>query len=122
MNEPLFIDLPIALLIHQEQIEAFGGSHGLRDQNALESALGQAKQTWAYTNDLFEAAAQYGYSLARNHPFVDGNKRIAAAAMLVFLDINGIEPNYHVEDIFTWAMEAAVGSITREELAKRLRL
>ncbi len=121
MKQPVFIDLPIALLVHQEQIEAFGGSHGLRNQNGLESALGQAKQTWSYTKDIYETAAQYGYSLARNHPFVDGNKRVAAACMLVFLDMNGLEPEFNVEDIFTWIMETAVGSISREELAARLR-
>ncbi|MDT8376255.1 MAG: type II toxin-antitoxin system death-on-curing family toxin [Mariprofundaceae bacterium] len=121
MKEPVFIDLAIALLIHQEQIEAFGGGHGLRDQNSLESALGQARHTWNYTQDIFETAAQYCYSLARNHPFVDGNKRIAAACMLVFLDINGYEPDYSVEDVFIWTMEVAVGSLSREELAERLR-
>ena len=121
MSEPIFLDLPIALLIHQEQIEAFGGSLGLRDQNNLESALGQARHTWDYTQNIFETAAQYGFSLARNHPFIDGNKRIAAACMLVFLDLNGYEPDYNVEDLFTWTMEAAVGSITREQLAERLR-
>jgi len=121
LKQPVFIDLPIALLVHQEQIEAFGGSHGLRNQNGLESALGQAKQTWSYTKDIYETAAQYGYSLARNHPFVDGNKRVAAACMLVFLDMNGLEPEFNVEDIFTWIMETAVGSISREELAARLR-
>lgn len=121
MNQPVFIDLPIALLIHQEQIEAFGGSHGLWNQNGLESALGQAQQTWSYTEDIFETAAQYGYSLARNHPFVDGNKRAAAACMLVFLDMNDLKPEYNVEDIFTWVMETAVDSISREKLAERLR-
>jgi len=52
---------------------------------------------------------------------VDGNKRVAAACMLVFLDMNDFEPGYNVEDIFTWVMETAVGSISREELAERLR-
>jgi len=121
LKQPVFIDLPIALLIHQEQIEAFGGSHGLRNQNGLESALGQAQQTWSYTKDIYETAAQYGYSLARNHAFVDGNKRVAAACMLVFLDLNGLEQEYSAEEIFTWTMQTAVGSISREDLAARLR-
>lgn len=121
MTEPVFIDLRIALLIQQEQIEAFGGSHGLRDQHLLESALGQAQQTWAYTSDIYETAAQYCYSLSSNHPFVDGNKRMGAACMLVFLELNNIEPNCSVEELFTWAMEVATGSISRQELASRLR-
>lgn len=121
MKEPVFIDVSIALLIQQEQIDTFGGSHGLRDQAMLESALGQAQQTWAYTEDIFETAAQYCYSLTNNHPFMDGNKRIGAACMLVFLELNQIEPTYSVEELFIWSMEVATSSITREELADRLR-
>ena len=78
---PRFLSLEAALFIHREQIEAHGGAHGLRDQNGLESALGAAEQTFAYTGSLHEAAAQYLVSLSRNHPFLDGNKRIAAACM-----------------------------------------
>ena len=121
MTQPVFIDLASALLIQQEQIEAFGGAHGLRDQTLLESALGQAQQTWANTNDMYEAAAQYALSIARNHPFVDGNKRTAAACMLVFMDINGMDINCTTDNIFTWTMKITVGEISREELAERLR-
>lgn len=63
---------------------------------------------------------KHAFSLSRNHPFVDGNKRAAAAAMLVFLDMNGVKTDYDVEDVFTRTMEAAVGSISRAELAERL--
>ncbi|MEO8143741.1 MAG: type II toxin-antitoxin system death-on-curing family toxin [Betaproteobacteria bacterium] len=118
---PRFLSLEAALYIHREQIEAHGGAHGLRDQNGLESALGAAEQTFAYTDSLHEAAAQYLVSLSRNHPFIDGNKRIAAACMLVFLDLNGIEPSFGPADLFEWTMEVAVGAIKREELAGRLR-
>ena len=118
---PRFLSLEAALYIHREQIEAHGGAHGLRDQNGLESALGAAEQTFAYTDSLHEAAAQYLVSLSRNHPFVDGNKRIAAACMLVFLDLNGIEATFGPADLFEWTMEVAVGAIKREKLAERLR-
>lgn len=116
-----FLSIEAALFIHREQIEAHGGAHGLRDQNGLESALGAAEQTYAYTDDLFEAAAQYCVSLSRNHPFLDGNKRVAAACMLVFLDLNGIQPQFGSVELFEWTMEAAVGALKREGLAKRLR-
>lgn len=116
-----FLSIEAALFIHREQIEAHGGAHGLRDQNGLESALGAAEQTYAYTDDLFEAAAQYCVSLSRNHPFLDGNKRVAAACMLVFLDLNAIQPQFGSVELFEWTMEAAVGALKREGLAKRLR-
>jgi death-on-curing protein len=116
-----FLGVEATLLIHREQIEAFGGAHGLRDRNGLESALGAAEQTYAYTDDHLEAAAQYCVSLSRNHPFLDGNKRVAAACMLVFLDLNGIEPAFGSAELFEWTMEAAVGAIDRAKLAARLR-
>ena len=116
-----FLSVEAALFIHREQIEAHGGSHGLRDQNGLESALGAAEQTFAYTESLHEAAAQYLVSLSRNHQFLDGNKRIAAACMLVFLDLNGIEPTFGSAKLFEWTMEAAIGAVKRAQLAERLR-
>ena len=116
-----FLSVEAALFIHREQIEAHGGAHGLRDLNGLESALGAAQQPFAYTDSLHQAAAQYLVSLSRKHPFLDGNKRIAAACMLVFLDLNGIEPTFGSADLFEWTMEAAVGALKREQLAERLR-
>ena len=116
-----FLSLEAALFIHREQIEAHGGAHGLRDQNGLESALGAAQQTFAYTGSLHQAAAQYLVSLSRNHPFLDGNKRLAAACMLVFLDLNGIEPAFGSAELFEWTMEAAIGAVKREQLAERIR-
>ena len=118
---PRFLSVEAALFIHREQIEAHGGAHGLRDLNGLESALGATQQTFAYTDSLHEAAAQYLASLSRNHPFLDGNKRIAAACMLVFLDLNGIEPSFSSADLFEWTVEAAVGALKREQLAERIR-
>ena len=82
---PVFISKETTLLIQQSQISRFGGSSGLRDEALLESALGAAEQCWFYTEDIYQTAAQYCFSLAKKHPFVDGNKRIAAAIMLTFL-------------------------------------
>lgn len=118
---PSFIKLDGALAIHREQITIFGGTHGLRDQTLLESALDQAEQTFGYTDDLFEAAAQYCFSIARNHPFLDGNKRVAAACMLVFLLLNKIEPAMTSAELFEWTMQVAIGKLSRADLAKLLR-
>lgn len=118
---PRFIRIEAALAIHHDQINVFGGLHGVRDQGLLESALGQAQQTYAYTEDLFEAAAQYGVSLAKNHPFLDGNKRTAADCMLTFLVLNGIEPTLTPAQLFEWMLQVAVGQLNRPALAERLR-
>ncbi|MGC2031660.1 MAG: type II toxin-antitoxin system death-on-curing family toxin [Steroidobacteraceae bacterium] len=84
-----FLTVIEVLAIHQDQIERYGGSHGLRDPGQLEAALYRA-QTGYYSEVLEEAAALWE-SLGQNHPFIDGNKRTAFAAMVTFLAINGIE-------------------------------
>lgn len=78
---------------HFRQIREHGGAHGLRDENALESALARPQQRWQYAGDasLSELAAAYAFGLVRNHPYVDGNKRIALIVMVAFLERNGIE-------------------------------
>lgn len=80
----------LVILIHDEQLEEHGGASGLRDAGLLESALARPKQLTAYgTPDAADLAAAYAFGIARNHPFVDGNKRIAFFATDVFLRING---------------------------------
>lgn len=118
---PGFIKLDGALAIHREQITIFGGTHGLRDQTLLESAPDQAEQTFGYTDDLFEAVAQYCFSIARNHPFLDGNKRVTAACMLVFLVLNKIESAMTSAELFEWTMQVAIGKLNRADLAELLR-
>lgn len=118
---PDFLNTEAALSIHHTQVEAFGGLHGVRDQNLLESALGAVEQTYAYTDDLYQAAAQHLVSMARNHPFVDGNKRTATACMLVFLDLNGIAIRMDAATLFELVLAAATGEIDCETIADRLR-
>src|SRR4030067_480787 len=118
---PKFIGVEAAFAIHHDQINTFGGPHGVRDHGLLESALGQARQTYAYTKDIYEAAAQYGVSLAKDHPFLYGNKRTAADCMLTFLVLNGIEPTPTPEQLFEWTLRVAVGELDRAGLAKLLR-
>lgn len=118
---PKLLSLEAVIAIHHDQISTFGGTHGLRDQELLESALGQAQQTCAYTKDVYETAAQYWFSLAKNHPFVDGNKRTAADCMLTFLVLNRIEPTLSVEQLFEWTLRVAIGKLDRPGLAVLLR-
>ncbi|RMH57761.1 MAG: type II toxin-antitoxin system death-on-curing family toxin [Candidatus Hydrogenedentota bacterium] len=95
MDEPLFLELTEGLEVHRSQIERYGGSHGVRDLGLLESAVETPRATFGEVflhSDLFEMAAAYLYHIAMNHPFIDGNKRTAFVAALVFLRMNG----YHV--------------------------
>ena len=88
----IFLTLEQILLIHEDQIDRYGGSHGLRDISLLESAVYRLQTTFGGIDlypSIFDKAAALVHSLLLNHPFVDGNKRTAIASMLVFLDLNG---------------------------------
>src|SRR5207245_5063328 len=89
----VFLDLAEVTEIHRDQIERYGGAHGVRDQGLLESALAMPQAGMAgeyFHTDLFEMAAAYLFHLAKNHPFIDGNKRVAAMAAFVFLAMNDV--------------------------------
>lgn len=91
-SEPRWVTTSQAVRIHAEQLAIFGGPPGIRDQGMLESALGRPQNKWSYgETDLAALAAAYAFGLARNHPFVDGNKRAAFMVMTVFLIKNGID-------------------------------
>lgn len=91
MIEPIWLDRDIVLDIHNEQLALFGGPAGVRDIGLLESALARPINRFAYgETDLASLAAAYAFGLARNHPFVDGNKRTAFAGTIVFLGLNGL--------------------------------
>ena len=88
----VWIAKPFALAIHDRQLSEHGGSPGVRDETLLDSALARPQQLYAYGDpppDLADLAASLAYGLARNHPFVDGNKRTAAVACEVFIELNG---------------------------------
>lgn len=91
MNEPVWLDVDIMIDVHAEQLALFGGPEGIRDLGMLESALGRPVNKFGYGEEDFAAlAAAYAFGIARNHPFVDGNKRAAFAAIIVFLGLNDI--------------------------------
>lgn len=91
MTEPRWVTTSQAVRIHSEQLAIFGGPPGNRDQGMLESALGRPQNKWADgERDLAALAAAYAFGIARNHPFVDGNKRAAFMVMTVFLRKNGV--------------------------------
>ena len=90
MSEPIWISDKVAKSIHADQIVQHGGSPGIRDENLLSASLARPRHLFTYgETTLFDLAAAYGYGLAKNHPFIDGNKRTAFAVMATFLVING---------------------------------
>lgn len=107
------------LLLHSSLLEAFGGSDGVRDEGLLESALATPFQTFdgepVYPS-VQSKAAQLGFGLIRNHPFVDGNKRIGAHVMLVFLELNGIELHYNQQELIDIILSVASGETDRQGL------
>ena len=106
-------------LLHQQLIEASGGSPGLRDEGLLESALSAPFQSFAGTSaylSLQQKAARLGYGLVKNHPFVDGNKRTGAHVMLVFLAVNGVEPRYTQQELVDVILRTASGESRYEDL------
>jgi death-on-curing protein len=111
------------MAIHADQIRQHGGDRGLRDEGLLESALARVPNRWHYesTSDLLDMAAAYGYGLACNHAFVDGNKRIAFLAMFVFLGLNGYRLVATEHEVVMLMLEVAGGKYTENNLAEWLR-
>ena len=119
MNEPVWVTTDLILAIHERQLREFGGPAGVRDIGALESALGQPRNRWAYENgDWAQLAAAYGFGLARNHPFVDGNKRTALLAIVTFLGLNDIELVASEAEAVVMIRGVAAGEIDEEALAR----
>ena len=109
------------LLILEDQIRNYGGIYGVRDINLLSSALYMPESSYDgnYLHETVPAmAAAYAFHICQNHPFMDGNKRVALASSLVFLDINGYELNCKNETLFNEIMNVAKGEIKKEELIK----
>jgi len=121
---PRFLSLPEVLSIHQDQIARYGGAPGIRDIDLLKSALGMPPATYGgefLHTDIYEMAAGYLFHLAKNHPFVDGNKRVGAVAALVFLALNGFD--FHApEDAFAEIVLAvAQGEMNKAQVAVFIR-
>ena len=116
-----FLTFSEVLLILEDQIRNYGGMYGLRDRNLLSSALYMPESSFdgKYLHETIPAmAAAYTFHICQNHPFIDGNKRVALASSLVFLDINGYELNCENETLFNEIMNVAKGEVKKEDLIK----
>lgn len=110
--------------IHERQIAEHGGSSGLRDEGLLQSALARPQHLAAYGDpppDLAALAAAYAFGIARNHPFIDGNKRTALVAARTFLLVNGANLEASQEEKYLTFLRLAEGSLPEEELADWIR-
>lgn len=122
-GEPRWIHRVVVDAIHHDLVVTCGGLHGLRDETALESALARPRQLAAYGSgvDSTSLAAAYGYEIARNHPFHDGNKRVAFVVMAVFAELNGHRLSTAEEDVVSTIIALAAGTLSEEELAAWVR-
>jgi death-on-curing protein len=119
-----FLTLAEVVEIHNNQIEMYGGRTGIRDLGLLQSAIAQPQATfsgcWLY-EDIFMMAAAYAFHICSNHPFIDGNKRMALASALVFLQVNNIDCNDPDQKLLGATLQMANGTLKKEEFAKILR-
>lgn len=120
----IWISKTFALAIHDRQLSEHGGSSGTRDEGLLDSALARAQQLYAYGNpppDLADLAASLAYGVARNHPFIDGNKRTAAVVCEVFIELNGGSLAADDIELYPRYIGLAEGSLAEAEFAQWLR-
>lgn len=123
IGEPLiFLKKDEVIELHARAIDAFGGSNGLRDEGALESALVAAENRHFYAEaDTIACAASYAYHLTQAHAFIDGNKRVAAVVTEIFLEVNGVGLEATEDQLYELYMGVADGSLSRDEVEERLR-
>ena len=120
----MFLTLDDIIESHQNQIDTYGGSHGIRDIGLLESAIAQPEASFGgqYLHaDIFQMAAAYLYHLVMNHPFVDGNKRVGLEAALIFLEINNENLNASDEELVDLVLKTTAGQIGKREIAEFFR-
>lgn len=122
-NEPIWLTSLQVMLLHSESIRLFGGRPGLRESNLLESAIARPRDLFSYgaEPDIFALAAEYGFGLARNHPFIDGNKRVALLAVRAFLHLNGFRFDPDQVETVTTFEQLAAGAVDQERLAGWIR-
>ena len=124
VQEPVWITKAIAIAIHERQLAEHGGGSGVRDEGLLESALGKPQNLFFYSDaqvDLAAMAASYAYGIARNHPFIDGNKRSALVVSRTFLRLNGADIVTTKEDKYLTFLALAAGDVPEDELAAWFR-
>ena len=124
MSEPIWITLELTHAIHKRQLAEHGGIAGVRDEGLLASALARPKHLNAYSKDRPDRAslaAAYGFGIARNHPFLDGNKRTAYVVCRTFLKLNDVDIDASQEEKYLTFLQLAEGTFSEKELAEWIR-
>ncbi|MCG8048573.1 MAG: type II toxin-antitoxin system death-on-curing family toxin [Candidatus Thiodiazotropha endolucinida] len=119
MKEPVWVLHEVVIAVHQSLLAEHGGAPGIRDESLLESALSRPRQRFEYSDEpsIFDLAASYCYGLANNHPFVDGNKRIALTIAALFLDLNGYSLTAPEPNAVVIIEELAAGNLSEDDLS-----
>jgi death-on-curing protein len=122
-REPKWLSRLVVDAIHHDQLREHGGLPGIRDENALESALARPRQQFHYLEraDLPSLAAAYAFGFVRNHPYRDGNKRVGFLALVTFLGVNGHDFSGTEADVVTVILALADGRVSEEALADWIR-
>ena len=121
MADPIWMTVAMVQVIHADQVATHGGAYGLRDEGLLISALARARNRYGYeAANLHQLAAAYGFGIARNHPFIDGNKRTAFQVMYAFLKVNGWSISASESDVVSLMQALAAGKISEALLAQWL--
>lgn len=121
-EEPIWLDARDATAVHDRQLAEHGGGQGLRDAGLLESALARPLNRWNYgEDDMASLAAAYAFGIAKNHPFVDGNKRTAWVLARLFLAINRQQLNFTPADAIAMMLALAAGELPEDDVASWLR-
>ena len=122
MSEPFWLEHSDIIDLHAEQLARFGGPDGIRDQGMLDFAVTRPVNRWHYGGtDLAVLAAAYAFGLAKNHPFVDGNKRIAFQAMMTFLRVNGVPFRPVSSHATAIILALAAGEVSKASLTRWIK-
>lgn len=120
--EPVWLDATVALAIHDRQLAEHGGGVGVRDDGMLESALTRPLNQWSYgEDDRCALAAAYAFGVAKNHPFIDGNKRTAWVLARLFLALNGVSLSFAPDEAIATVLALAAGELSEEEMTDWFR-
>ncbi|MBT3056164.1 MAG: type II toxin-antitoxin system death-on-curing family toxin [Candidatus Thiodiazotropha sp. (ex Codakia orbicularis)] len=119
MKEPVWVLHEVVIAVHQSLLAEHGGAPGICDESLLESALSRPRQRFEYSDEpsIFDLAASYCYGLANNHPFVDGNKRIALTITALFLELNGYSLTAPEPNAVVIIEELAAGNLSEDDLS-----
>jgi death on curing protein len=125
MDDPIWISKELAIAIHKRQLAEHGGADGVRDANLLDSALNRPRNLFAYddpTPSIPALAAAYAFGIAKNHAFIDGNKRTAYVVCRTFLLLNGYDLTAEREERYQVFLDLAAGSVSEGDLIKWLTI